>query len=76
MGVVNAYLNSLDVEFATKERLRIYLDLVKQRADGEAYSCYAYVCTDIINNQAHSSLLHLGYADSFAPILITSLIRS
>lgn len=37
MGVVNAYLNSLDVEFATKERLRKYLNLIKRRADGKVY---------------------------------------
>ncbi|KAF8513160.1 glutamate-cysteine ligase-domain-containing protein [Hysterangium stoloniferum] len=34
MGVVNAYVNSLDVEFAIKDKLRKYLNLVKHRADG------------------------------------------
>ncbi|KAF8578012.1 GCS-domain-containing protein [Ramaria rubella] len=34
IGIVNAYLNSLDVEFSTKERLRKYLNLIKRRADG------------------------------------------
>ncbi|KAK1925719.1 glutamate-cysteine ligase-domain-containing protein [Papiliotrema laurentii] len=35
MGVVNAYLNSLNVDVATKCELRRYLDLIKYRAKGE-----------------------------------------
>jgi glutamate--cysteine ligase catalytic subunit len=35
MGVVNAYLNSLNVDVATKCDLRRYLDLIKWRARGE-----------------------------------------
>lgn len=35
MGVVNAYLNSLNVDLATKCELRRYLDLIKLRAKGE-----------------------------------------
>lgn len=34
MGVVNAYLNSLNVDVATKCELRRYLDLIKHRAKG------------------------------------------
>ena len=34
MGVVNAYLNSLNVDVATKCELRRYLDLIKYRAKG------------------------------------------
>ena len=34
MGVVNAYLNSLNVDMATKCELRRYLDLIKYRAKG------------------------------------------
>jgi len=34
LGVVNAYLNSLNVEYAVKHRLRKYLNLIKRRADG------------------------------------------
>ena len=50
MGVVNAYLNSLEVEFAIKERLRKYLNLVKLRADGGAYCYYACAFTDILDD--------------------------
>jgi glutamate--cysteine ligase catalytic subunit len=35
MGVVNAYLNSLNVDVSTKCDLRRYLDLIKHRAQGE-----------------------------------------
>jgi len=35
MGVVNAYLNSLNVDVGTKCELRRYLDLIKLRAKGE-----------------------------------------
>lgn len=35
MGVVNAYLNSLNVDIATKCELRRYLDLIKYRAKGK-----------------------------------------
>jgi glutamate--cysteine ligase catalytic subunit len=38
MGVVNAYLNSLNVDVATKCDLRRYLDLIKWRARGESSS--------------------------------------
>jgi glutamate--cysteine ligase catalytic subunit len=34
LGVVNAYLNTLNVEFAAKKRIRSYLNLIKWRADG------------------------------------------
>lgn len=36
MGVVNAYLNSLNVDVGTKCELRRYLDLIKLRAKGES----------------------------------------
>lgn len=36
LGVVNAYLNSLNVDVVTKCELRRYLDLVKWRARGES----------------------------------------
>ena len=35
MGLVNAYLNSLNVDVGTKCELRRYLDLIKHRAKGE-----------------------------------------
>ena len=37
MGVVNAYLNSLNVDIGTKCELRRYLDLIKHRAKGERF---------------------------------------
>lgn len=36
MGLVNAYLNSINVDLATKCELRRYLDLIKLRAKGES----------------------------------------
>lgn len=36
MGLVNAYLNSVNVDLATKCELRRYLDLIKYRAKGES----------------------------------------
>ena len=36
MGVVNAYLNSLNVDVGTKCELRRYLDLIKWRSKGES----------------------------------------
>ena len=38
LGVVNAYLNSLNVDVATKCELRRYLDLIKYRAGGESFA--------------------------------------
>lgn len=38
LGVVNAYLNTLNVEFAAKKRMRTYLNLIKWRADGRSAS--------------------------------------
>lgn len=37
MGVVNAYLNSLNVDVCTKCNLRKYLDLIKYRAKGMSF---------------------------------------
>jgi glutamate--cysteine ligase catalytic subunit len=38
MGLVNAYLNGLNVDVGTKCELRRYLDLIKFRAKGESLS--------------------------------------
>lgn len=40
MGVVNAYLNSLNVDVCTKCDLRKYLDLIKYRAKGMSLHAY------------------------------------
>ena len=34
LGVVNAYLDSLNVEFTAKSKMKRYLELIKRRADG------------------------------------------
>jgi glutamate--cysteine ligase catalytic subunit len=38
MGVVNAYVNSLNVDHVTRCEIRKYLDLIKHRAQGESAS--------------------------------------
>lgn len=45
MGLVNAYLNSLNVDLVTKCELRRYLDLIKMRARGEF--SLSLVCSEI-----------------------------
>ena len=40
MGLVNAYLNSVNVDLATKCELRRYLDLIKYRAKGKLWSTW------------------------------------
>ena len=42
MGVVNAYLNSLNVDVCTKCDLRKYLDLIKYRAKGMSLHVYMF----------------------------------
>lgn len=37
LGVVNTYLNSLDVETHVKDRIHNYLNLIKSRSDGENF---------------------------------------
>lgn len=34
LGVVNAYLDSLNLEFTAKSKMKRYLELIKRRADG------------------------------------------
>lgn len=47
MGVVNAYLNSLNVDVGTKCELRRYLDLIKLRAKGE-WRAFRFNCLALI----------------------------
>lgn len=52
LGVVNAYLNTLNVEVAAKKRIRTYLNLIKWRADGKlsipgAFCWLAVLLSDI-----------------------------
>ncbi|KAL7415490.1 glutamate-cysteine ligase catalytic subunit [Mrakia frigida] len=42
LGVVNAYLNSLDIDIGAKCQIRKYLDLVKNRANGTLMTPAAY----------------------------------
>lgn len=44
LGVVNAYLNTLNVEFAAKKRMRTYLNLIKWRADGSCCCVLDFYC--------------------------------
>jgi hypothetical protein len=46
LGVVHAYLDSLNVEFTAKLKLQKYLDLIKRRADG--VSLYFVVPTRVL----------------------------
>ncbi|KZT52865.1 glutamate-cysteine ligase catalytic subunit, partial [Calocera cornea HHB12733] len=39
LGVVRAYLDTLDVDFSTKRNLWMYLDVVKRRANGSLMTC-------------------------------------
>lgn len=43
MGVVNAYLNSINTDIATKCEIRRYLDLIKMRAKGELITPAAWM---------------------------------
>ncbi|CAK9780515.1 GCS-domain-containing protein [Cutaneotrichosporon oleaginosum] len=43
MGVVNAYLNSINTDIATKCKIRTYLDLIKMRAKGELITPAAWI---------------------------------
>lgn len=52
MGVVNAYLNSLNVDVATKCDLRRYLDLIKWRARGESSFCFTLT---LIGNERYET---------------------
>lgn len=39
---MNAYLDSLNVEFTAKLKLKKYLDLIKNRADGMSLCCFLF----------------------------------
>ena len=49
LGLVNAYLNSLDVDFKSKRKLRKYLELVQMRANGMEHPLYADVFIDSVS---------------------------
>lgn len=53
MGVVNAYLNSLNVDVATKCELRRYLDLIKYRAKGELITPATWIRQFITTHPAY-----------------------
>jgi len=53
LGVVNAYLNSLNVDIVTKCELRRYLDLVKKRAQGTLCTPATWIRNFIINHPAY-----------------------
>ncbi|KAG8722182.1 hypothetical protein FRC08_005931 [Ceratobasidium sp. 394] len=43
LGIVNAYLDSLNVEFTAKLKLQKYLSLIKQRADGSLMTTASWI---------------------------------
>jgi len=53
MGVVNAYLNSLNVDVRTKCDLRRYLDLIKWRARGKYVTPAAWIRNFILKHPAY-----------------------
>ncbi|WRT68069.1 uncharacterized protein IL334_005044 [Kwoniella shivajii] len=53
MGVVNAYLNSLNVDIGTKCDLRRYLDLIKYRAKGQLVTPATWIRNFIITHPAY-----------------------
>ncbi|WVN90808.1 uncharacterized protein L203_106051 [Cryptococcus depauperatus CBS 7841] len=53
LGVVNAYLNSLNVDVATKCELRRYLDLIKYRAKGDLMTPAAWIRQFIMSHPSY-----------------------
>ena len=53
LGVVNAYLNSLNVDVNTKCELRKYLDLIKLRAKGQLQTPAAWIRRFITSHPAY-----------------------
>ncbi|KAF9517630.1 hypothetical protein BS47DRAFT_1290533 [Hydnum rufescens UP504] len=53
LGVVNAYLNSLNMEFESKQRMRAYMALVKRRADGSLKTCATWIREFIRSHPAY-----------------------
>ncbi|WWC71056.1 uncharacterized protein I206_105009 [Kwoniella pini CBS 10737] len=55
MGLVNAYLNSLNVDVCTKCDLRRYLDLIKYRAKGQLVTPATWIRNFITSHPAYKS---------------------
>jgi len=53
LGLVNAYLNSLNVEFEEKRKLRKYLDLVKRRANGSLLTTASWIRNFVRSHPAY-----------------------
>ncbi|KDQ21139.1 hypothetical protein BOTBODRAFT_25566 [Botryobasidium botryosum FD-172 SS1] len=53
LGLVNAYLNSLDVEFEEKQRLHKYLDFVKRRANGSLLTTASWIRNFVRSHPAY-----------------------
>ncbi|CCO31355.1 glutamate--cysteine ligase catalytic subunit [Rhizoctonia solani AG-1 IB] len=53
LGVVNAYLDSLNVEFTAKLKMKKYLDLIKQRADGSLQTPATWIRNFIRSHPAY-----------------------
>ncbi|KAG8766543.1 hypothetical protein FRC12_006802 [Ceratobasidium sp. 428] len=87
MGVVNAYLDSLNVEFTAKLKLQRYLNLIKRRADGSlltpatwirnfirSHPKYQFdsVVSQEINYDLINALDHIERGEKDAPDLLPS----
>ncbi|WWC96482.1 hypothetical protein V866_003350 [Kwoniella sp. B9012] len=55
MGLVNAYLNSLNVDVCTKCELRRYLDLIKYRAKGQLVTPATWIRRFITSHPAYQN---------------------
>lgn len=90
LGVVNAYLDSLNVEFTAKLKLKKYLDLIKNRADGSlqtpatwirnfirSHPAYKFdsVVSQEINYDLVTALDKIERGDREAPELLPSYYR-
>ncbi|KAJ1304844.1 hypothetical protein OPQ81_005978 [Rhizoctonia solani] len=53
LGVVNAYLDSLNIEFTAKLKLKKYLDLIKRRADGSLQTPATWIRNFIRSHPAY-----------------------
>ncbi|KAL7420624.1 glutamate--cysteine ligase [Cryptotrichosporon argae] len=53
LGLVNAYLNSINVDVETKCRLRRYLELIKRRARGELVTPASWIRSFITGHPAY-----------------------
>lgn len=61
LGLVNSYLDTLDIEGKDLVKIRQYLGLIRRRADGNANSPYDKTCLTLL---LFRFLAHCGHLDS------------